>query len=164
MVKLRFTDLTDLLPQIQGFQDNYNLIPSNGHSRLSEDLATFMFCLSLPDSYESTARQYLDNIMSIANYKISDIIARVLQEENKQKAMALVQGSSLNKFSMMNNLGQKCAKCGKMNHTMQNHWPRGKNLNKKGKGQFRPKKLSDLSGKKEDRQKGEGQRKGTSEC
>ena len=75
MVKLQFTDLTDLLPQIQGFQDNYNLITLNGHSRLSEDLATFMFCLSLLDSCESTARQYLDNIMSIANYKISDIIA-----------------------------------------------------------------------------------------
>ena len=83
MVKLQFTDLTDLLPQIQGFQDNYNLIMSNGHSRLSEDLATFMFCLSLLDSYKSTARQYLDNIMAIANYKISDIIARVLQEENR---------------------------------------------------------------------------------
>ena len=62
MVKLQFTDLTDLLPQIQGFQDNYNLITLNGHSRLSEDLATFMFCSSLLHSYESTARQYLDNI------------------------------------------------------------------------------------------------------
>ena len=75
MVKIQFTDLTNLLPQIQVFQDNYNLIMLNGHSRLSEDLATFMFCLSLLDSYESTARQYLDNITSIANYKISDIIA-----------------------------------------------------------------------------------------
>ena len=83
MVKLQFTDSTDLLPQIQGFQDNYNLIMLNGHSRLSEDIATFMFCLSLPDSYKSTARQYLDNIMVIANYKLLDIIARVLQEENR---------------------------------------------------------------------------------
>ena len=75
MVKLQFTDSMDPLPQIQGFQDNYNLIMLNGHSRLSEDLATFMFCSSLLDSYESTAWQYLNNIMSIANYKISDIIA-----------------------------------------------------------------------------------------
>ena len=50
MVKLQFTDSTDLLPQIQGFQDNYNLMTLNGHSRLSEDLVTFMFCSSLPDS------------------------------------------------------------------------------------------------------------------
>ena len=83
MVKLRFTDSADLLPQIQGFQDNYNLITLNGHSKLSEDLATFLFCLSLPDSYELTARQYLNNITSIANYKILDIITRVLQEENR---------------------------------------------------------------------------------
>ena len=75
MVKLQFTDSTNILPQIQQFQDNYNLIMSNSHSRLSKDLATFMFCSSLPDSYELTARQYLDNITSIANYKISDIIA-----------------------------------------------------------------------------------------
>ena len=69
MVKIQFTDLTDILPQIQQFQDNYNLITSNGHSKLSKDLATFLFCSSLPDSYELTARQYLDNITSIANYK-----------------------------------------------------------------------------------------------
>ena len=83
MVKITINDLTDLLPQIQQFQDNYNLITSNSHSALSEDLATFLFCLSLPDSYESTARQYLDNIMNIANYELLDIIARVLQEENR---------------------------------------------------------------------------------
>ena len=69
MVKIQFTHSTDLLSQIQQFQDNYNQITSNGHSRLSEDLATFMFCSSLPDSYKPTAQQYLDNITVIANYK-----------------------------------------------------------------------------------------------
>ena len=83
MVRIQITNLMDLLPQIQKFQDNYNLITSNRHSTLSEDLATFLFCSSLPDSYETTARQYLDNVTAIANYKLSDIIARVLQEENR---------------------------------------------------------------------------------
>ena len=157
MVKIQITDLADLLPQIQQFQDNYNLITSNGHSRLCEDLATFLFCLSLPDSYESTARQYLDNITAIANYKLADIIVRVLQEENRPKANALGQGSSLNKFSTMKNIRQKCAKCGKMNHTMQNHWPRGKNPNKKGKGQ--KSKKSDSAGKKKVDKKAKGKEK-----
>ena len=94
--------------------------------------------------------------MTIANYKNLDIIAWVLQEENRQKAMALGQGSSLNKFSTTKNLGQKCAKCGKTNHTMQNHWPGGKNLNKKGKGHFKSKKPSDSSGKKKMDKKGKG--------
>ena len=157
MVKIQITDGTDLLPQIQNFQDNYNLIMSNGHSKLSEDLATFLFCLSLPDSYKSTTWQYLDNITAIANYKLADIIARVLQEENRRKDNALGQGSSLNKFSMTKNLGQKCAKCGKTNHTTQNHWPGGKNPNKKGKGQ-KPKK-SDSSGKKKVEKKVKGKEK-----
>ena len=113
MVKIQFTHLMDLLPQIQKLQDNYNLIMLNGHSKLSEDLATFLFCSSLPDSYELTARQYLDNITNIANYKISNVIARVLQEENRQKANALGQGLPLNKFSTTKNIRQKCAKCGK---------------------------------------------------
>ena len=43
MVKIQFTNLTDLLPQIQGFQDNYNLIMLNGHSRLSKDLVAQVF-------------------------------------------------------------------------------------------------------------------------
>ena len=68
MMKIQFTDLTDLLSQIQLFQDNYNQIISNGHSRLSEDLATLMFCSSLPDSYKPTTWQYLDNVTVIANY------------------------------------------------------------------------------------------------
>ena len=157
MVKIQITDLTDLLPQIQQFQDNYNLITSNGHSKLSEDLATFLFCSSLPDSYESTARQYLDNITAITNYKLADIIVRVLQEENRRKANALGQGSSANKFSTTKNIGQKCAKCGKTNHTTQNHWPGGKNPNKKGKGQ--KSKKSDSSGKKKAEKKGKGKEK-----
>ena len=157
MVKIQLTDLTDLLSQIQQFQDNYNWIMSNGHSRLSEDLATFMFCSSLPDSYKPTARQYLDNITAIANYKLSDIIAQVLQEESRRKAQALGQGSSLNKFSTMKNIGQKCAKCGKTNHTTQNHWPRGK-CPQKGKGQ-KSQKVSGLSGKGKADKKGKGKEK-----
>ena len=157
MVKIQITNGTDLLPQIQNFQDNYNLITSNSHSKLSEDLATFLFCSSPPDSYESTARQYLVNITAIANYKLADIIARVLQEENRWKANALGQGSSLNKFSTTKNLGQKCAKCGKTNHTTQNHWPGGKNPNKKGKGQ--KSKKSESSGKKKAEKKAKGKEK-----
>ena len=72
--------------------------------------------------------------------------------------MALGQGLSLNKFSMTKNLGQRCAKCGKTNHTTQNHWPGGKNLNKKGKGQYKSKK-SDSSGKKKMNNKGKGKEK-----
>ena len=117
MVKIQFTDSMDLLPQIQTFQDNYSQIMLNGHSRLFKDLATFMFCSSLPESYKLTAQQYLDNIMVIVNCKLTDIIAQVLQEESRQKAQALGQGSSLNKFSTVKNLGQKCAKCGRLNNT-----------------------------------------------
>ena len=132
---------------------------SNGHSTLSKDLVTFMFCSSLTDSYKPTAQQYLNNITAIANYRLMDIIARVLQEENRQKAMALRQGSSLNKFSTTKNIGQKCAKCGKTNHTTQNHWLRGKNPNKKGKGQNRSQKLLNLSGKKKTDKRGKGKEK-----
>ena len=73
--------------------------------------------------------------------------------------MALRQGLSLNKFSTTKNLGQKCAKCGKTNHTMQNHWPGGKNPNKKGKGQFKSKNLSDSSRIKKMDKKGKGKEK-----
>ena len=61
MVKIQFTNLMEFLPQIQQFQDNYNHIILNGHSRLSKDLPTFMFCSSLPESYKLTGRQYHGN-------------------------------------------------------------------------------------------------------
>ena len=53
---------------------------------------------------------------------------------------------------------QKCAKCGKTNHTIQNHWPGGKNPNKKGKGQSKSKK-SDSAGKKKTDKKAKGKEK-----
>ena len=127
-------------------------ITLNNHSKLSKDLATFMFCSSLPDSYKATTWQYLDNITVIANYKLSDIIAWVLQEESRRKAQALGQGSSLNKFSTVKNIGQKCVKCGKMNHTTQNHWPGG-NVHKRARDK-NPKKCQDCLGRKKQTKRG----------
>ena len=130
MVKIEFTNLTNLPSQIQKFLETYNRITSNGHSKLPEDLATFMFCSSLPASYEPTAHQYLDSILTITNYKIQDIIARIMQEESRRKAQSITSSTSINKFSTVKNLSLKCVKCGKTNHSTQNHWPGGRNLDK----------------------------------
>ena len=158
MVKIQFTDSMDLLPQIQEFQDSYSQIVLNGHRKLSEDLVTFMFCSSLPDSYKLTTWQYLNNIMVIANYNLMDIIAWVLQEESRWKAQALGQGLSLNKFSTVKDLGQKCTKYGKSNHTTQNHWPGGKHP-QKGKGQSSQKALNSSGNKKKTDKTGKGKAK-----
>ena len=69
----------------------------------------------------------------------------------------LGHGLSLNKFSTMKNIGQKCVKCGKTNHTTQNHWPGGKHP-QKGKGQ-KSQKASGSSGKKKADKKGKGKEK-----
>ena len=82
----------DLLSQIQEFQNSYSRITSNGHSKLSEDLAMFMFRSHLPNSYENTTQQYLDNIANIANYRMLDIIAQVLQEGSRRKAHSMESG------------------------------------------------------------------------
>ena len=118
----------------------------NGHSTFYEDLVTFTFHSALPPSYEETAHQYLDNIDDITKYKFLDIVTQVLQEENCQKANSIAGGSSLNKFSTVKNLNQKCVKCGKMNHSTQNHWEKGKHP-QKGKGKFTPKASTWLSGR-----------------
>ena len=47
---------------------------------------------------------------------------------------------------------------------MQNHWPGGKNPNKKGKGQQKSQKLSNLSGKKKMDKKGKGKEKDKAPC
>ena len=46
LYKVHMMDSTPLLPQIQNFQENYTRILANGHSKLSEDIATFIFCSS----------------------------------------------------------------------------------------------------------------------
>ena len=55
----------------------------------------------------------------------------------------------------MKKLGQKCAKCGKSNHTTQNHWP-GEKHPQKGKGQSSQKVLSSSGNKKKMDKKGKG--------
>ena len=86
MIKQTFTDSMDLLSQIQKFQENYQHVLSNGHSNITEDLIVFMFCSTLPDSYQDTTRQYLNNIDDITKYKLQPIIDRVIQEESRRKA------------------------------------------------------------------------------
>ena len=58
-------------------------------------------------------------------------------------------------FSMVKNLGQKCTKCGKTNHSTQNQWPGGKHP-QRGKGKLPPKASSSSGNKKKSGQKGKG--------
>ena len=81
MMKSSMTDSQEITPQIQTFQENYEKITSNGYSQLSEDLATFMLASALPDLFQPTARQYLDNIDDIKKIKLSDLTAHVMEEE-----------------------------------------------------------------------------------
>ena len=82
LYKVHMTDSSLLLPQIQAFQENYTQILANGHSKLSEDIATFIFCSSLPTSYQDLASQYLISIEDITKYELQKIIARVIEEES----------------------------------------------------------------------------------
>ena len=70
----------------QKFQENYQHVLSNGHSNIAEDLVVFMFCSTLPDSYQDTSHQYLNNIDDITKYKFQPIIDQVIQEESRRKA------------------------------------------------------------------------------
>ena len=57
-----------------------------------------------------------------------------MQEESRRKAHSLASGSAPNQFSTVENLSQKCAKCGMTNHSTQQHWPGRKHPNRvKGK-------------------------------
>ena len=82
-----------------------------------------MFCSTLPDSYQDTAHQYLDNIDDITKYKLQPIIDQVIQEESRRKAHnATASGSStINKFLMTKKYEKHCAKCGKNNHNTKDH-------------------------------------------
>ena len=86
MIKTTFSNSAELLSQIQKFQENYQRVLSNGHSNITEDLVVFMFCSALPNSYQDTTRQYLDNIDDITKYKLQLIIDWVIQEESRRKA------------------------------------------------------------------------------
>ena len=82
-----------------------------------------------------------------------------MQEESRRKAQSIQTGASINKFSTMKNLGQKCAKCGKTNHSTQNHCPGGKNLNKSSGNRSTLQQGS--KGKKKINKKGKGKGKAT---
>ena len=125
MIKTMFTDSADLLSQIQKFQEYYQRVLSNGHSTITEDLVVFMFCSTLPDSYQDTTCQYLNNINDITKYKLQPIIDWVIQEESRRKAQnATTSGSlsTIHKFSTTKKYEKHCAKCGRNNHSAKDHW------------------------------------------
>ena len=82
LYKVHMMDSSLLLPQIQAFQENYMWILANGHSKISEDIATFIFCSSLPTSYQDLASQYLTLTKDITKYELQKIIAQVILEES----------------------------------------------------------------------------------
>ena len=82
LYKVHMTDSSPLLSQIQAFQENYMWILANRHSKLSKDIATFIFCSSLPSSYQDLTSQYLISIEDITKYELQKIIAWVIEEES----------------------------------------------------------------------------------
>ena len=144
MIKQTFTNSVDLLSQIQKFQENYQRVLSNGHSNITEDLVVFMFCSTLPDSYQDTTCQYLDNIDDITKYKLQPIIDRVIQEESRRKAQnANASGLLLiiNNFSTTKKYKKYCEKCVKNNHSTRDHWdmPPQKQGSRLGRGGLKKK-------------------------
>ena len=135
LYKVHMTDSSPLLPQIQAFQENYMWILANGHSKLSEDIATFIFCSSLPTSYQDLTSQYLISIEDITKYELQKIIARVIEEESRRKARtnAVASGSQIHKFAQINKYNKHCDKCGRNNHNTVDHWDTPPNRTGKGK-------------------------------
>ena len=124
-----------MLPQIQAFQENYTRIFANGHSKISEDIATFIFCSSLPTSYQDLASQYLTSIEDITKYELQKIIAQVIEEESQCKVWtnAVASGSRIHKFTQINKYNKHCNKCGRNNHNTIDHWDTPPNHTGKGK-------------------------------
>ena len=165
LYKVHMTDSSPLLPQIQAFQENYTRILANGHSKISEDIATFIFCSSLPTSYQDLASQYLTSIEDITKYKLQKIIARVIEEESRRKAWtnAVASGSQIHKFAQINKYNKHCDKCGRNNHNTVDHWDTPPNRTGKGKapqkGNKKPKN-NNLSRGKDKKGKGKAPQHG----
>ena len=135
LYKVHMMDSSPLLPQIQAFQENYTWILANSHSKISEDIATFIFCSSLPTSYQDLASQYLTSIEDITKYELQKIIARVIEEESRHKARtnAVTSGSRIHKFAQIKKYNKHCDKCGRNNHNTIDHWDTPPNRTNKGK-------------------------------
>ena len=166
LYKVHMMDSTSLLPQIQNFQENYMRIWANGHSQLSEDIATFIFCSSLPSSYQDLTSQYLTSIEDITKYSLQKIIARVIEEESWRKVQTntVTSGSWIHKSAQINKYTKQCDKCGRNNHNTIDHWDTPPQCTKgkaPQKGKFRPKnnlsKGTDKKGKGKAPQKGQKQ-------
>ena len=167
LYKVHMTDSAALLPQIQNFQENYEWILANGHSQISEEIATYIFCSSLAISYQDLASQYLTSIEDITKYSLQKIIARVIEEESCRKVWtnAVASGSQIHKFAQIQKYSKHRNKCGRNNHNTVDHWDTPPQCTNKGKvpqkGKFRPKnnlsKWTDKKGKGKAPQKGQKQ-------
>ena len=71
MIKQTFHDSSDLLSQIQKFQENHQRILSNGHSNITEDLVVFMFCSALPTHTKIPPTNILITLMILLNKNCS---------------------------------------------------------------------------------------------
>ena len=116
------SDKSPLRPQLDAIQEFANRVKNDGID-VKDNLLALLMVNALPESYQSIGGTILATFTDISTLKPSDIIQRIHEEEQRRIS---------NKIQISKVALQKhCDKCGKNNHTTEQHWPDGKRPTKK---------------------------------
>src|SRR5688572_19171463 len=111
---------------------------TNAGIKVDDMFMALLILTSLPESYSNISGTILATIPDISAITPNDVIPKIIEEESLRNAAS--NNSEMNR--VIHAKPQKCNKCGKTNHTTENHWPDGKPP-AKGNGKKKKKKKKD---------------------
>lgn len=109
-----------LRPQLDAMQQFATRVTSDGIT-IAENLLALLMVNSLPRSYQVLGSTILATVTDVSALKPGDVITRVVEEESRRTA-----NKQQHSVARLNPLDRKCEKCGKTNHTTEQHWPDGR--------------------------------------
>jgi hypothetical protein len=126
--EIRFDDNTDMNVQIQKFLYAINELAKTGMT-LDDSMKACFLLVALPKSYNTLVSAYIGTLPNIQSLTIANLIPKILEEERRRKST----DNSVSRITQTRRLdnNMKCKKCGKTNHTTEQHWNKPSDRNRK---------------------------------
>ena len=161
LLETKFADNDELNAQIQSFQTNLQLVEETG-LKIERSIRVMIFLWALPASYNLPLSAWLATA-DMTTIDIKDIVPKILEEERRRKGSNEVSVSKITQTKRHKK--GPCQKCGKTNHSTENHWDtkpgtsqKKKSENKGNQGKPKQGQAQKKQGNGQNKKQGKGKR------
>ena len=147
----QLNDSSALGPQLDAIMEASNQVNAAG-IEVKEQLVALLMVNCLPKSYQSIASTILATHADVSKLKPSDVRPKIVEEESRR----IANRTQISRVSKAPLLDKKCEKCGRNNHTTEQHWEKKPQGNSGTSGSNNQDQGQSQGKKKKNKGKGKG--------